>query len=251
MSTTSSTFAILGRKDAKLVRRDSFLIMMGGYMLVMAIIFRYAMPWMADEITARGSSIVLSNHYPMIVAFIAVFNGALLSGVVSGFLLLDEREGETMRAMLVTPIPVSRYLLYRVVMPTVTGFVMVLIELVVLNPLAPLPLWQMLLITAGSSLVAPVGALFFASFAENKVQGFALMKITGIGGMLIAGAWFVDTPLQYLFGLFPPFWVSKAYWMALEGAAMWPAALTLGIVLQIGMIVWLMGQFKRTIYRHA
>jgi fluoroquinolone transport system permease protein len=38
----------------------------------------------------------------------------------------------------------------------------------------------LLLATTLATPMAPVYALFFAAFAQNKVQGFAIMKATGV-----------------------------------------------------------------------
>ena len=242
----------LGRNDARMISRDGFLLTMVGYILGITVVLRYALPWLNETLAAReGIEIALSTYYPVAVAFIAVFNGALLGGVLVGFLLLEEREDDTIHAMLVTPLPVPTYLTYRVILPTVVGFASVFAQLLILGNLVPLAAWKMAAIAAGAAFMAPIAALFFATYAENKVQGFALMKFTGIAGFMIGASWFVNTPLQYLFGLFPPYWVSKAYWLAVEGVAWWPAALVLGIVLQIAMTAWLMGRFNATIYKDA
>lgn len=246
------TFGKLGRNDARIISRDTFLVTMALYLLGVMGVLRYLLPWLNDDLATRdGVNVTLSTYYPMFVAYMAVFNGALLGGMIAGFLLLEERENDTIRAMMVTPISVPTYLLYRVVSPTLYGFGLVFAQLLILSNLAPLPTWQMFVIALGSSLTASITALFFGTFAQNRVQGFALMKITGIAGLIIGGAWFVNTPLQYLFGLFPPYWVSKAYWLALDGNSWWGGALLLGIVLQVAVVWWLTGRFSATIYRET
>jgi fluoroquinolone transport system permease protein len=114
---------------------------------------------------------------------------------------------------------------------------------------AVIPLGQLLLIAAGAALTAPIGSLFYVILAENKVQGFALAKFVGIVGWLILLGWFVPEPWQWLFGLFPPFLISKAYWMAFEGRAWWWVALLAGVVLQAGVIAVLVQRFHRVVYR--
>ena len=74
-------------------------------------------------------------------------------------------------------------------------------------------------------------------------------KFVGLAGWVILGAWFVDIPWQWLFGLFPPYWVTKAYWMVLDGNSWWWVALVVGIVTQIGLIGWLAKGFKEMAYR--
>ncbi len=246
------TFGKLGRNDVKIISRDTFLITMVGYLLAVMVVLRYLVPWLNDNLAAReGVDIVLANYYPLIVAFSAVFNGALLGGMIAGFLLLEERESGTVNAMLVTPVPVRTYLLYHIISPTIYGFGIVFAQLLILGNLAPLAIWKMAAIAVGSAFTGSITALFFATYAQNRVQGFALMKITGIAGFIIIGAWFVDPPLQYLFGLFPPYWVTKAYWLAIDGVGWWPASLVLGIALQMALIRWLMGRFNATIYREV
>ncbi len=190
----------------------------------------------------------LADFYPMIVAWIVIFTGALLAGTIFGFMLLDEKEDNTIKAMLVTPVSFHQYVLYRVGGPTVLAFFIVAGMMLFIDQ-ALVPLWQLLLIAAGASLSAPIAALFYATFAENKVQGFAVSKFAGIAGWLIILGWFVAEPLQWLFGLFPPFLISKAYWMALEGQGLWWAVLLGGIVLQAGLLFLMMQRFNKVAYR--
>ena len=172
----------------------------------------------------------------------------MISGVIVGFMLLDEKDDNTIKAMLVTPVPINQYVLYRVVLPSLLGFLIV-VGMVLFIDLVLLPLWQLLLIAAGASLVAPITALFYAIFAENKVQGFAVAKFVSLITYLVVFAWFVPKPWQWLFGLFPPYWICEAYWMALDGQGLWWLALLLGIILQIGLLQIMVHRFKTVAYR--
>lgn len=244
----------LGRNDVKLIGRDSFLLLMATYMLVTAAILRFALPALDRTLANNGIMpggtfpIRFAELYPMLVAYFALFLGSVLTGVLFGFMLLDEKDDNTIKAMLVTPVPLNQYVLYRVGVPTALAFVGVLVELYIMD-LALLPVWQMLLLTAGAALTAPIAALFFATFAENKVQGFAMSKFAGIAGWTILIGWFVPEPAQWLIGIFPPFWIAKAYWMALAGNGGWWVALLVGIVLQIGLIGVLVRRFQKAAYR--
>lgn len=130
------------------------------------------------------------------------------------------------------------------------AFFLVIGAVLITNIAVP-PLWQLALLAAGASLAAPITALYFATFAENKVQGLALAKFASAAGSLIPLAWFTPEPFQFLLGLFPPYWVSKAYWLALAGNPLWPAALALGVVLQAALIAALTRRFSKVIYRDA
>ncbi len=244
----------LGRNDVKLIGRDRFLLFMLAFVLYLAAALRFGLPWANTYLAEQGVlpsetvASTLADFYPMIVAWIVIFTGALLAGTIFGFMLLDEKEDNTIKAMLVTPVSFNQYVLYRIGGPTVLAFFIVAGMMLFIDQ-ALVPLWQLLLIAAGASLTAPIVALFYATFAENKVQGFAVSKFAGIAGWLIILGWFVAEPLQWLFGLFPPFLISKAYWMALEGQGLWWAALLGGIVLQAGLLFLMMKRFNKVAYR--
>jgi fluoroquinolone transport system permease protein len=243
----------LGRNDVKLIGRDSFLIMMASYILVIAVILRFALPalntYLIDNGVLPSETIDLSlvDVYPMLVAYLSIYLGAVFVGVIFGFVLLDEKDDNTLKALLVTPLPPSQYVLYRVGVPAVIAAFAVTVVMLVINQ-ALVPFWQIPLLAAGAALTAPITALFFAAAAENKVQGFAMSKFVGLAGMTILIGWFIDEPAQWLFGLFPPFWVAKAYWMALAGSPWWGAVLLIGIVLEVGLILLLVRRFNRVVY---
>lgn len=243
----------LGRSDRKLIGRDSFLIFMFAFAVIIAVVLRFGMPWLNSYLIQNGVMpgdtipIALADAYPMLVAYMGIYTGALLVGTVFGFVLLDEKDNNTLRAMLVTPVPLERYILYRVGGPAILAFFIILGMVYFINQ-ALLPLWQMVLLALAGSLTAPIITLFFATFAENKVQGFAYSKFGGISGWTIMIGFFVAEPWQWLIGLYPPFWVSKAYWLALEGRASWWLALALGIVLQLALITGLIKRFVKMAY---
>ena len=244
----------LSRNDAKLIGRDSFLIMLTLFAFFIAIVLRVGLPWMNNYLAETGIlpggsiTISLTDVYPMLVAYMALYTGALMVGTVFGFVLLDEKDQNTLRAMLVTPVPLNKYVLYRVGAPAILAFILIVVMVLIIDQ-AMLPLWQMILFAAAGSLTAPIASLFYAVFAENKVQGFAYSKFGGIFGMFIMFGWFIPEPWQWLLGVFPPFWVSKAYWLALAGSSWWWLVLIVGILVQLGAIGWFMQRFNKVAYR--
>lgn len=244
----------LGRNDVKVIGRDSFLVFMFSFAVVIAAVLRFGLPALNDYLLANNilneTTFITSmtEIYPMIVAYMGIYTAALLVGTVFGFMLLDEKDDHTIVAMLVTPVPLQQYLTYRIIVPIILTFFIIIGEVLFINQ-ALIPMWQLLLIATGGALTAPIVMLFFATFAANKVQGFALSKFGGISGWSIMLGWFVPMPFQLLIGLFPPFWVTKAYWMILEGNDLWWAALTIGIITQFGLIALLMRRFQTSAYK--
>jgi len=244
----------LGRNDAKLIGRDSFLIFMFVFAAIIALVLRLGMPalnsYLAETGVMPGETIKISfsDVYPMLVAYMALYTGALLVGTVFGFVLLDEKDQNTLKAMLVTPVPLSKYIMYRVGMSVVFAFVIILGMVLIINQ-SLLPLWQMILFAAAGALAAPIVTLFFAVLAENKVQGFAYSKFGGISGWFIMVGWFIPQPWQWICGIFPPFWIAKAYWLALDGSSWWWLVLLVGVVLELALIGWFIRRFNKVAYR--
>lgn len=244
----------IGGNDLKNIRRDSFLVFMLAYVIFIGLFVRYGLPWLNTVMAENGvlpnarMPVSVADLYPMLVAYFCLFVLVLLPGTVYGFMLLDEKDDNTLRAMLVTPVPIQQYLGYRLGIVTVLAFAVVIFMLYTVQ-LALLPVWQMILLAVGAALAAPITALCFAVFAENKVQGFAYAKFGGIAGWTVLIGWFVPEPWQWLIGFFPPFLVSKAYWMALAGNSFWWLALIIGIVLQCALILLLLRRFQAIAYR--
>ncbi|MEL6271373.1 MAG: hypothetical protein AAFR22_16315, partial [Chloroflexota bacterium] len=127
--------AKVGRNDARIIGRDTFLIMLFGYALFAIILIRFAVPPLANTLM-KEMDFDLSVYYPLIVSGLVLHQvAAVLSGTVMGFILIDERDTGTLTAMLVTPVPPGKYILYRVMIPTVIGFVFSVLGLALLGNL--------------------------------------------------------------------------------------------------------------------
>ena len=122
----------------------------------------------------------------------------------------------------------------------------------ILFPLAGLTrltVTQVLVTSVCGSPLAAMYALFIGSFANNKVQGFALAKGVGILAIPTIVAYFVPTPWQVLVGIVPLYWPLKVFWLFDKGArAVWVFA-AVGLAYQAAL-VWLLAQrFARVVRR--
>lgn len=237
------------KNDQKLIFRDSFLIFMTIAGILIALICRYLLPW-ADQVLMAKSLMpsdtipfALHETYPMLITFMALYNGTLMSGMMAGFLLLDEKDENTLQAISVTPVPFYYYTNYRFTLAAVFSFALSVAMLYIIN-IALLGFWQILLFSAAASLMSVMSALFLVIFSQNKVQGFAMGKFTSLAGWVILAGWFIPEPWQWLLGIFPPFLVHKAYWMALEEQQFWLQILGIAIIAQFILIALLTKAFN-------
>ena len=245
MSFVTST-AAMARNDLKLVWRDAMLIGVFVYVLLVAVLLRWGIPWLMRFLLAKYG-FDLEPYLLLVVSYLVVTFGSL-PGILIGFVLLDERDEHTLDALMVTPLPFSQYLGYRIGGPMVFGFLVTVLVGTILD-FAGLAFWRLVIIAALASPLGPLSALILGTFADNKVQGFAYMKLLSGWGIIPAAAWFVPEPWQYLAGLVPPYWALKAYWVAVTGEPGWWLYLALGLVANAAMLWWLARRFERVARR--
>lgn len=207
----SRVLRALGPIDVASIRRDSMLRWMFAMPVLFALMFRglaaLASDWLA------GFGVDLAEYYPLIAALLVLL-APMLYGVVVGFLLLDQKDDQTLTALRVTPLTARGYLAYRIAIPVALSVLMTPVVLA-LSGFSGLGLGQGLLAGFAAAPLAPAFALFMAAFASNKVQGFALMKAAGVINWPPLLAWFVESDWQLAFGIVPTYWPAKFTW-ALE-----------------------------------
>lgn len=192
----------LGLNDLRLARRDSLLRWMLFVPFLYAILVMTLLPYLAQRLQ---DVIDLRVYDPLILGFLFLSATPVLYGMVGGFLLLDERDDHTLMALRVSPVPVRDLLLFRMMLPAVVSAI-VCIALIGILAEFPVHWGALILASTLSALEVPLVAFFLASSAENKVQGFALLKIMSVflWGPVIAAI--LGFPLGWVFAILPNFW---------------------------------------------
>jgi fluoroquinolone transport system permease protein len=237
----SRTLALL-RLDARNLVRDPMLLLITCLPVLVATLMRFLVPFISG-LLMNHLNFNLTPYYPIITSFFFML-APLMYGWVIGFMLLDERDENILEYISVTPLGKSGFLSYRMGLPVVLSFAMafVLVAVIGLVPFSPLRILPAALLAA---IEAPILALFLAAFAGNKVEGMALGK--GIGTIFLAplAALYISPPIQYLFGVLPPYWVAKLF---LEtNAGLWPFTLliTAGLVAHAFWLILMLRKFNR------
>jgi hypothetical protein len=245
MLQTLTLIRALGPVDIKNIRRDPLLIWAPLGPLALALLLRAATPSLTTLLADR-LDFDLVPYYPLLMSTYLLLAPAL-AGFMAGFLLLDERDDRTLLALLVSPVAPGAYLAYRLGLPLALGMVMTLIGYPIAG-LTDAPLAAVLGVAALGACVGPILALVLAAFAENKVAGFALMKLAnGVTMLPIVAYFFDESPWQIAAGIAPTYWPLKAYWQAAAGEP-WLIYLAVGVVVNALTIAWLLRRFRRALY---
>ncbi|MEE2897926.1 MAG: hypothetical protein VX815_05605 [Gemmatimonadota bacterium] len=233
--------------DVKHIARDRFVTFVLAYSLVVAAAVRFGVPPLTTTLSGRYG-IDLVPYYGLVSSFVALTIGSSMIGLVLGFLLLDARETRVLDALSVTPLTFDRFVVYRVAMPMVVA--------AGINPLCAwiggigLPaVGPMIGLAVAGVLFAGISTLALATFADNKVQAFAVLKLVSGVSMLPMAAYFIEGPLHYLFGVFPPFWIFKAWWVAVDGGSTWWVYALVGVLTNLVLLGWMKSRFERVVHR--
>lgn len=236
----------LGPIDARSVQRDPLLRWTIVLPLLLALAARWFFPLMVARLGALFGADMLP-YYPPMMGVALLLLPPLLVGMVVGFLLLDQRDDQTLVALQVTPLPLAGYLAYRIAVPLLLSMLVsaAVLPLAGMARMGPLPLLAVALTAAP---LAPIAALFLASFAGNKVQGFALTKVSGILLIPPLAAYFVESGWQHAFGLLPTYWPARLYWGAQAGESDLWFYLGAGLLYQGVLLALLLRRFERVVH---
>jgi fluoroquinolone transport system permease protein len=240
-------FRALGPIDLRSIRRDSILLWLIALPLVVGIGVRLGLPPLEDALLAEFG-FEFAPYRELLVGFAFVLLAPMLVGFVTGFLLLDERDDNTLSAVLVTPVSLESYLVYRIGAPLLLCTLVSLVSISISGiETISWPKWMAVALLA--SLEAPLIALVLASVAENKVSGFALTKGFQAVLMVPIYAWFLELPWQLLAGVVPTYWPLRAYWSESASEAGFWIYLAIGFATHIGLLAWLLRRFDRVMHR--
>ncbi len=243
----TTIFRSLGPIDFRSIRRDS----LTSWMIFLPVLLALVLRWGVPPITARlmeQYNFDLVQYYPVLLAYFFVGMCPMVFGAVIGFLLLDEKDDRTLTALQVTPLPLNSYILYRVAVPILLTFGLMFVLFPLAN-LTPFDLRTVLLTALAAAPMAPMLALMFGSLAQNKVQGFALMKLTGFIFIAPVVAYFAPAGWELAFGIVPTYWPMKVYWLLYEGATVvWPYVVV-AVVYQLLVTVYFARRFYKVLHQ--
>ena len=195
----------LAINDFKNIIRDKFLVYAAIAMPLMVIVIsRIILHWIAPTLK---DTIPLAGNYSMIfMLFVTMI--PLVYGFIVAFLILDERDEHLLTVLRVMPISRNSYLIYRMLFLSIFSFIVMLI----FPPLSGLlentqfSYIQYIPIALLFTLLTPFSALMVSSFATNKVQAFAIFKISGTVFLIPLFIFLITDNLKYIFAPIPNFW---------------------------------------------
>jgi fluoroquinolone transport system permease protein len=240
---TARVLAAFARNDIRGTYRDPLLVMV----VIAPAIWTTGVAVLTPRVTSllsHRNGFDLVPYYPLVLTAFLLLTSIVIVGALAAFLVLDEIDAGTLTALRVTPVPLSTFFAYRAATVLVLTTVYVVATMSFSGLLRPGLVPALIPIGLLAGLSAVVTLLLIVALAGNKIQGLAVVRALG---MLIAGLpclpWFIHSGWNLAFGVLPPYWAAKAFWVADRNGVWWPYLIA-GVVYNLAIALALFGRFR-------
>ncbi|WP_313341372.1 ABC transporter permease [Sedimentibacter sp.] len=182
------------------ITKDAMLFIVCLAPLMCGVLFKFGIP-------AAEKFLILEPYYLLFDLLLAVLTPMMISYVSAMIILGDIDEGIT-KYMAVTPLGRSGYLISKLGFPLSVSFFITIIVMMIFSLTKP-SLVQMIGISISTSLLGFIMSMIVISISANKVEGMAVMKLSGIVIIGIPLAFLTAENVQYLFFFLPSLWIAK------------------------------------------
>lgn len=217
------------------LRRDQFLASMIGMMFMVGLAIRGLLSTLQEPLL-RQYQFDLRSYEPLIASYFGLLTPTVIGGCVAGFLILESKEEGPLLAIKVARHSrawmLSATLSYAVLISLTLSSIMILLMGVGVPSLrfvGP--------VIAISAIASTIFALILCIWSDNKVQAFAVTKITSAMALIPVVAYFAEPPWKLLAGILPFYWICEVWWST---AAAQPAIASLGAALG-STVLWVVG----------
>lgn len=190
--------------------RDPLMKFMLFYPILFGIIGRYILP-----IISENSGFSIDRYSDLIVVVLTLLT-PIIYGALVGFSILDDRDDNILTSIRVSPLNIHQFLSFRLGLSMILSFVAT-VYVMWFSDIGNIPFLNVIAISFLASISAPMSGLLINAFANNKIEGFAVMKGTGIIIIFpIISLFFIDSR-ELFFSFAPGFWPGKAISSIIRG----------------------------------
>lgn len=188
--------------------KDGMLVMILIAPILVGIIFKLGIPYLEMQlINYYGKDAILGDYFILFDLLLASLTPYFICFAAS-MTMLDEYDSNLINHLCITPLGKKGYLVSRVVLPLLIGYVFS-IMIVFLFSITTWTIFMILTICFLTSLLSFTVTLIVFSYSNNKIEGLALSKLSGIVLIGIVIPFMITTEVQYYFSPLPSFWIAK------------------------------------------
>ncbi|MBO0452238.1 hypothetical protein [Candidatus Enterococcus murrayae] len=202
MRSTIKVFSI----GFQVILRDAIMLVLIPAPFLVGVTFHYLLP-LLNRFLIQHFTFTIERYYALSDGLMMLLAPILLT-MSSAFLLLEESDEGISSYFQITPAGRHHYLMARIGIPALWGFFCS----IVIGKVFYLSILSLSVIVAFSfvaALFACAIAMLIVAFANNRVEGLALSKLTGITMIGIFVPWFVSDSWRWIAGILPTFWLGE------------------------------------------
>lgn len=226
--------------ELKNIFRDKMYVFFMMYPAILVVISLWLVPYLKTNVNELSANIFI---------LVLILMTAFIYGAVTGFTLLDDQDDLVLYSLRITPIKVSYYIASKLLLSYLFGVLATLLVIFITGFLDA-NLLDIFMITLLASLQAPIIALIVNAFASNKVEGFVVMKGSGIILLIPVAAIFITNWTELFLGIVPGFWVARMVSITLIPSTYLLnqyVYFIIGLIINLAFIYLLFNRYKKRI----
>lgn len=191
------------KAELRNMTRDKMYIMFALYPAILGAIGYFLVDYIESQVSP-------DNLAPEILSMFLILMTGYIFGALIAFTLLDDKDDLVLMSLKITPISVRYYVIVKLVVAFIFGFIATLVITLATGFLPEATsIWSILLISFAGALQAPGVALIVNSFSSNKVEGFVVMKLSGLILIIPVLAFFIMDWQEVFLVFAPGFWPAR------------------------------------------
>ncbi len=176
--------------------------------ILMGVVFKFVIPLLEGILCNYFMKTqIIAPYYIIFDLLLAILTPILFtfSGVLT---MLEEFDLGIAKYYFVTPVGKKGYLQSRLFFPAIISMLYGMILLIFFN-ISNISFIMILVFSFSGALMAVICAMLVVAYAKNKIEGMALIKLCGLLIVGIPVAYFVNSPVRYVFSVLPSFWLAQ------------------------------------------
>jgi fluoroquinolone transport system permease protein len=194
-------FKTILKAELRNILRDRMYFFFAVYPLIFGALGYFLVEWIHDKYPG--------SPWDGITAMVLVVITGYVFGALIAFTLLDDKDDKVLMSLKITPISVQKYVYVKILVGMVFGFIATLTLLIATNFLPNANFFIIIGVALLGSVQVPSVALIVNSFSDNKVEGFVIMKLSGMVILFPVIGFLVTGWVQYFLGVAPGYWAGR------------------------------------------
>jgi len=222
----------LFKNDLKQIVRDPIMTLLLFAPLLLIVVFKLLELFLVPYLAAKAG-FDITPYFPYVLSFVLLMNSGML-GIVTGFMMLDERDGNISQLLEITPLGRSGYMVNRLAFASFLSIIYGFVGIAVFK-LPDLSFFSIVLLSVLSAIYTAIIGLLIFSGADDKVKGLTFAKGLNTLVLFAFTDLFALSWLTFLSWFFPPYWVTmiikSPYSIAVAFIGLLVHALWLGVLI--------------------